>query len=112
MAPAIETTKLQLALFRPQGDYKNPNAFYQKWARHPTQDAFIQGEINEKGQLDGLNLRITPHKQIQIVQYKNDKRHGACTTVFKSGVVWHARYKNGVLRGAIDKISSMATEIG
>ena len=65
---------------------------------------------NARGQLDGLGIRITPGKQIQIAYYHNDRREGNCVTVFASGEMWYATYQSNVLIGKVEKIKAGEVE--
>ena len=51
--------------------------------------------------MDGMAVRITPSKQIQIGTFSQDKRDGEFITIFTDGTIWKAIYKQNELKGIV-----------
>ena len=100
---------IKIKLFEPADGYENLAASFCPWKLHPKYSAMCQGHWNAQNQLDGLAVRITPYKQIQIAYYKKDRRHGQCHTIFVDGTTWTANYKDNQLYGSIVKTKPEGT---
>ena len=76
--------KLQIPL-PPEDNYQTQRRFIE-WVKHPAvKDAFYQGQINLRGECDGVGVTIVMNKCLNIAHWKNNNYHGHVMTIDVNG---------------------------